>query len=139
MKTNNLLALFKVSVLSASILNADVFAQVPDYSTDVIGMSEVQLSPNHWVDKLTQDTTRLMTQTSITQFNQNLMQNNPHIVDPLAMDDRLSKAELLEKIRSISKPSKHNVFMIMANSSIKTTMLLILKVPIKMLSKPTIQ
>jgi len=110
MKTNNLLALFKISVLSASILNADVFAQVPDYSTDVIGMSEVQLSPNHWVDKLTQDTTPLMTQTSITQFNQNLIQNNPHIVDPLAMDDRLSKAELLEKIRSISKPSKHKRF-----------------------------
>jgi len=110
MKKNNLLALFKVSVLSASILNADVFAQVPDYSTDVIGMSEIQLSPSHWVDKLTQDNTPLMSQTNIAQFNQNLVQNNPHIVEPLAMADRLSKAQLLEKIRSISKPSSHKRF-----------------------------
>jgi len=110
MKTNNLLALFKVSVLSASILNADVFAQVPDYSTDVIGMSEIQLSPSHWVDKLTQDNTPLMSQTNIAQFNQNLVQNNPHIVEPLAMADRLSKAQLLEKIRNISKPSSHKRF-----------------------------
>lgn len=110
MKTNNLLALFKVSVLSASILNADVFAQVPDYSTDVIGMSEIQLSPSHWVDKLTQDNTPLMSQTNIAQFNKNLVQNNPHIVEPLAMADRLSKAQLLEKIRSISKPSSHKRF-----------------------------
>lgn len=110
MKTNNLLALFKVSVLSASILNGDVFAQVPDYSTDVIGMSEIQLSPSHWVDKLTQDNTPLMSQTNIAQFNQNLVQNNPYIVEPLAMADRLSKAQLLEKIRSISKPSNHKRF-----------------------------
>jgi len=110
MKKDNLLALFKVSVLSASILNADVFAQVPDYSTDVIGMSEIQLSPSHWVDKLTQDNTPLMSQTNIAQFNQNLVQNNPHIVEPLAMADRLSKAQLLEKIRSISKPSSHKRF-----------------------------
>ncbi len=110
MKTNNLLALFKVSVLSASILNADVFAQVPDYSTDVIGMSEIQLSPSHWLDKLTQDNTPLMSQTNIAQFNQNLVRNNPHIVEPLVMTDRLSKAQLLEKIRSISKPSSHKRF-----------------------------
>lgn len=110
MKKNNLLALFKVSVLSASVLNASVSAQVNDYSTDVIGVSEVQLSPSHWVDKLTQDDTPLMTQPIIAQFNQNLIKSNPHIVNPLAMAENLSKEQLLEKIRSISKPSKHKRF-----------------------------
>jgi len=112
MKTNNLLALFKASVLSASMLNANanVFPHVPDYSTDVIGMSETQLSPSHWLDKLAQDNTPLMSQLSITQFNQNLVQNNPYIVEPLAMADSLSKVQLLEKIGSISKPSTHKRF-----------------------------
>lgn len=110
MKKSNLLALFKVSVLSASVLNANVFAQIADYSSDVIGMSEMQLSPSHWVDKLTQDNKPLMSQLSITQFNQGLIQNNPHIVEPLAMPEHLSKAQLLEKIQSISKPSSHKRF-----------------------------
>jgi hypothetical protein len=120
MKKNNSLALFKVSVLWASVLSVNVLSQVPDsrmpdYSTDVIGMSEIQLSPSYWVgklakDKLSQDNIPLMSLTSITQFNQNLIQNNPYIVDPLAMVERLNKAQLLEKIRSISKPSSHKLF-----------------------------
>jgi cell wall-associated NlpC family hydrolase len=110
MKKNNLLALFKVSVLSASVLNANVFAQVPDYSTDVIGMSEVQLSPHHWVDKLTQDNTPLMSQKNIVQFNLNLIRTNPHVVDPLTIPALLTKAQLLKKITSISKPSKQKRF-----------------------------
>jgi len=110
MKKNNLLALFKVSVLSASVLNANVFAQVTDYSTDVINMSEIQLSPHHWVDKLTQDNTPLMSQENIAQFNQNLIHTNPHIVDPLTMPALISKDQLLEKIASISKPSKQKRF-----------------------------
>jgi cell wall-associated NlpC family hydrolase len=110
MNKNNLLALFKISVLSASVLNANVFAQVPDYSTDVIGMSEIQLSPHHWVDKLTQDNTPLMSQKSIVQFNQNLIRTNPHVVDPLTMPALLTKAQLLKKITRISKPSKQKRF-----------------------------
>lgn len=110
MKKNNLLALFKVSVLSASVLNANVFAQVPDYRTDVIGMSEIQLSPSHWIDKLTQDNTPLMSQKNIAQFNLNLLHANPYVVDPLSMPARLSKVQLLEKIRSISKPSNQKRF-----------------------------
>ncbi|NQY88195.1 MAG: SH3 domain-containing protein [Colwellia sp.] len=90
--------------------NSNAFAQVPDYSTDVIGMSEIQLSPSHWLDKLAEDNTPLMSQTSITQFNQSLVQNNPYIVEPLAMADTLSKVQLLEKIGSISKPSTHKRF-----------------------------
>jgi cell wall-associated NlpC family hydrolase len=120
MKKNNSLALFKVSVLWASVLSVNVLSQVPDsrmpdYSTDVIGMSEIQLSPSYWVgklakDKLSQDNIPLMSLTSITQFNQNLIQNNPYIFEPLAMVERLNKAQLLEKIRSISKPSSHKLF-----------------------------
>ena len=120
MKKNNLLTLFKVSVLSASVLSVNVLSQVPDsrmpdYSTDVIGMSEIQLSASHWLgklakDKLSQDNRLLMSLTSIKQFNQKLIQNNPYIKDPLAMTERLNKAQLLEKIRSISKPSSHKRF-----------------------------
>jgi cell wall-associated NlpC family hydrolase len=130
MKKSNLLALFKISVLSASVLSVNALSQVPDsqmfdspmsnsrmldYSTDVIGVSERQLSPSYWVDKLAKDQLSqgnlpLMSQTSIAQFNQSLIQNNPYIVDPLAMADRLNKAQLLEKIRSISKPSSHKRF-----------------------------
>ncbi|WP_114326540.1 SH3 domain-containing protein [Candidatus Colwellia aromaticivorans] len=110
MKKKNLLALFTVSLLSVSVLNLNVSAHVSDYSTDVIGISEIHLSSSHWVNKLAQDNTPLMSQTSIAQFNQNLVQNNPYIVNPLAMVERLTKAQLLEKIRSISKPSNQKRF-----------------------------
>lgn len=115
MRKSNLLALFKVSILLALMTNGNVNAYVsdapiPDYSTDVIGLSEIQLSPSHWVDKLVQDNTPLMSQASIIQFNQGLVQNNPYIVEPLAMPEHLSKAQLLEKIHSISKPSSHKRF-----------------------------
>ncbi|MBL4899813.1 MAG: glycoside hydrolase [Alteromonadaceae bacterium] len=110
MKKNNLLALFKVSVLLLSALSFNVFSQVADYRTDVIGISETQLSPSHWLDKLAQDNTLLMSQTNIAQFNQNLVRNNPYIVDPLAIAERLTKVELLAKINSISQPSKHERF-----------------------------
>ena len=110
MKKNNLLALFKVSVLLLSALSFNVFSQVADYRTDVIGISETQLSPSHWLDKLAQDNTLLMSQTNIVQFNQNLVRNNPYIVDPLAIAERLTKVELLAKINSISQPSKHERF-----------------------------
>ncbi|PCI52732.1 MAG: glycoside hydrolase [Gammaproteobacteria bacterium] len=110
MKKNNLLALFKVSVLLMSALSFHVFSRVPDYTTDVIGISETQLSPSHWVNKLAQDNTLLMNQTSITQFNQSLVLSNPYIVNPLNLPERLSKAQLLAKTRSISKPSNDKRF-----------------------------
>jgi cell wall-associated NlpC family hydrolase len=110
MKNNDFLTLLKASILLVSISVGNVSAQVPDFSTDVIGMSEIQLSARYWVNKLTQDNTPLMSQKSITQFNRDLVKKNPYIVEPLAVPERLSKAQLLEKIQNISKPSKHKRF-----------------------------
>lgn len=110
MKKSNLLILFNAFVLLTFARHGNVFSQETDYSTDVIGMSEAQLSSSHWVNKITENNTPLMSQMSITKFNQSLVQTNPYIVDPLALPERLGKTQLLEKINRISKPSNDKLF-----------------------------
>jgi len=110
MKKNHLVNLFKISLLSVSVLSVSALAQVPNYSTDVIGISEKQLLSEHWLNKLSQNSKTILNQKSIAQLNQNLVENNPYITDPLSLPEQLTKDQILAKINSISKPSSHARF-----------------------------
>lgn len=69
---------------------------------DVFNVTQQQLTAEHWLDKQTQQNV-IMNATAIRKFNQHLVTHNPHVVDPLAHEQILSKQALLAKIASISK------------------------------------
>ncbi len=110
MKKLNLVNLFNapalpISVLLVSLLPAEVIAQRSNFSTDVIDVSERQLYPNYWLNKLPSERNPLMSQAEIANFNADLITNNIYIFDPLAMPSQLTRAELLAKIKQISTAS----------------------------------
>ncbi len=71
--------------------------------TDIIGVSESQLSPSFWIDKLPDKQSLLMSKQQITDLNQKLFASNPHIFNQLQMAEQLSSNELLAKISQISR------------------------------------
>ncbi|MBL4910821.1 MAG: SH3 domain-containing protein [Alteromonadaceae bacterium] len=74
-----------------------------NFSSDVIGMSEQQLTMDHWLNKLVNGHKLLMTQNEINKQNKRLITNNVFVNDPFAMPNTLSKQALVKLIDSISK------------------------------------
>jgi hypothetical protein len=70
--------------------------------SDVININEQQLSTRHWTSKLNARSQVLMTPVQITEFNQQLYKNNPHIIEPLSLPQSYSKKSLLAQLDSIS-------------------------------------
>ncbi len=80
------------------------------FDTDVIGVQESYLSASYWVNKVN-NTEQLMSASAIKAFNQQLIENNTFITDPLSTPEFLSKKTLTTLITSISKkPNSTRVF-----------------------------
>ena len=77
------------------------------FSTDVIGINESHLSSRYWLNKVDVDQKLLMTSAQISQFNKQLIGDNPHINSPLSMPNFLTDVELLDKVNRISTPSTY--------------------------------
>ena len=84
-----LLALLTCSCLAQSAIN------IPDVSTQ-------QLNAQYWQVKLAKDQGMSMTNSQISAFNQELFATNPYMVKPLSIPESLNKADLEERINSIS-------------------------------------
>jgi len=74
--------------------------------SDVINVNEAQLNSAYWVGLHDQngasDNIVLIDKKGVSQFNQQVMQSNSHVVDPLAMAKVLTKAQLINHINEIS-------------------------------------
>ncbi|MEP0357586.1 SH3 domain-containing protein [Paraglaciecola sp.] len=71
-------------------------------SSNVPDITSQQLHPEYWQSKLESNEVMAMKSKDIGAFNQQLFASNPHVVDPLASPIKLSKAELIANIKSIS-------------------------------------
>lgn len=73
------------------------------WHSDVIGVEYAHMSPAHWLNKLKTPNKVLMQPNEIAQFNKQLIETNPHVVDPLSTPGQLSQKVLLKKIEATSK------------------------------------
>jgi len=94
--------------VSAKEINQSI--EEVDFSTDVLNVSEQHLSPSFWISNITEKPQIIMTPQKIHEFNQNLFDNNPHVMDPLTLPNSFSKQELLSQLSSISIAAKSERF-----------------------------
>lgn len=80
------------------------------WSSDVIGVSSAQLSPDYWLARLDDGAQLLMDQDAIADFNQQLFATNPNVVDLGKFPGHLPGAAVREQIRSLSKPASAGLY-----------------------------
>ena len=80
------------------------------WSTDVIGVTESHLSVNFWVDQLENASQVLMVQKDIEVFNRQLFSTDQNMVDLALFPEQLTGDEVRDRILSISKPNKSELF-----------------------------
>lgn len=84
--------------------------QVAACSTDVIGINEMHLSANYWVEQTENADQVLKNQKEITEFNDRIFATDQHMVDLSLFPDQLSGREVRESIQAISKPNKSDLY-----------------------------
>ncbi|MEM5552861.1 SH3 domain-containing protein [Pseudoalteromonas neustonica] len=101
-------SLIALSITLASIASITPIAVANTWQTDVIGVSQPQLTPQHWLanTKVKVTAQPLMSASQIMAFNKQLVAENEHIVDPLDFATQLTKQQLTNHIYSISSVPK---------------------------------
>jgi len=97
----------------ACVVSAPVRAESTQpgaWSTDVIGINEMHLSANYWVERTGSADQILKTRQEITIFNQGMFDTDQHMVDLVQFPDQLPGREVAAKIRGISKPNKSDLY-----------------------------
>ena len=91
--------------------NADGPAQISEtqpntgtWSTDVIGVTEMHLSADYWVEQIGNADQVLLDQAAIEAFNEKLFATDQHMVKLADFPEQLPGREVEERIRAISKP-----------------------------------
>jgi len=108
--TKLILCSLLINVCVAVIPAQGKSTQTETWSTDVIGINEMQLSANYWIEKTDNAGQVLKTQQEITGFNQSMFSTDEHMVDLVRFPDQMSGTEVEEKIRAISKPNKSDLY-----------------------------
>lgn len=80
------------------------------WSTDVIGITEMHLSANYWVDQLENARQVLKSQKDITAFNESLFAIDVHMVDLVLFPAEMSAQQVKDNIQAISKPNKSDLY-----------------------------
>ena len=80
------------------------------WSTDVIGINEMHLSANYWVEHTKNANQLLMSQEEISAFKKDIYIANQYMVDLAQFPDELADSEVREKILAISKPYKSELY-----------------------------
>ncbi|MDX2417060.1 MAG: SH3 domain-containing protein [Xanthomonadales bacterium] len=84
--------------------------QPTPWSTDVIGISEAQLSVNYWVDKIENASRILQDQKEIEDFNKEIFSTDQNMVDLALFPDQLPGVDVKDRIRVISKPNSSDLY-----------------------------
>ncbi len=77
--------------------------------SDVINVSEAQLTSDYWIDlnqKQLNGQSTLIDYDKINEFNQQVMSSSVHVIEPLFMKEMLNKVELITLINKISSVPK---------------------------------
>lgn len=98
-----------LSISLASMVCASTNVSAGQWQSDVIGVQQSQLNSEHWLTEKV-SAKAIMSQAQISGFNEKLISDNKHIVDPLDYVTSLSGAKLKEKIFSISSVPKSTRF-----------------------------
>jgi hypothetical protein len=80
------------------------------WSSDVIGVTEMHLSADYWVEQIDNADQLLLDQAAIAEFNRKLFATDPHMVELGDFPEQLPGAEVKERIRAISKPYKTDLY-----------------------------
>ena len=80
------------------------------WSTDVIGISEVHLSANYWVNRTGNAGQVLRDQREIAEFNRALFSTDENMVDMNLFPQQLPGDDVRTRIRAISKPNKSELY-----------------------------
>ncbi|MGA9573286.1 MAG: SH3 domain-containing protein [Lysobacterales bacterium] len=81
-----------------------------DWSTDVIGITETQLSADYWLNRTQEADQLLADSTAIERFNKTLFTSDTHMVDLAMFPKRLTGAEIRKRIVAVSKPSDAELY-----------------------------
>lgn len=76
------------------------------WSSDVIGVDEMQLNSNYWVERTDNSELLLKNTQSIAELNAQTFSSNKHLVDLDLFPQALSADEIKKRILAVSKPSK---------------------------------
>jgi len=85
-------------------------ARAGAWSTDVIGINEMHLSANYWIEQTENADRVLKDQKDIAEFNNNLFSTDRHMVDLTLYPEQLPGREVAEKIQAVSKPNKSGLY-----------------------------
>jgi cell wall-associated NlpC family hydrolase len=99
-----------VSACAAADPAPQASTQSAAWSTDVIGITEMQLSANYWVERIENADQVLTSQQEIKAFNQSLYTTNQHMVDLAFFPEQLPGEEVKDRIQAISKPNKSDLY-----------------------------
>lgn len=80
------------------------------WSTDVIGIEEMHLSANYWVNQAFNASELLMSEEQILAFKEHIYQSNPHMVDLSNYPAQISGEDLARDISTISKPNRSELY-----------------------------
>ena len=80
------------------------------WTTDVIGVSEMQLSADYWVDRTPEHDSVLKTSQEIFQLNKTLFATEDFMVDLQQFPQHLSAGEIRSKVLATSKPSSYDIY-----------------------------
>jgi cell wall-associated NlpC family hydrolase len=82
----------------------------PGWPTDVIGVEEMHLSADYWIDKTDHQDKLLRDEKEIEAFNNFAFANDPNMVDLSGYPAELPGDEVADIIQSISKPYKKDLY-----------------------------
>lgn len=85
-------------------------AQSGAWSTDVIGIEEMHLSENYWVEQTENADEVLKDHSSISEFNRQLYLTDTNMVHLTDYPEQLTAHEVESSILAISKPNKSQLF-----------------------------
>jgi len=108
--TEFLLCSLFLSACSAAQPVPQESTQPAAWSTDVIGITEMHLSANYWVERTENATQVLKSQQEIAEFNQSLYATDQHMVDLAFFPVQLPGQEIKDSIQAISKPNKSDLY-----------------------------
>jgi len=80
------------------------------WSTDVIGITEMHLSANYWVEQTDKASQVLKDQKEIAEFNKRIFSTDLHMVDLALYPEQLPGRQVADKIRAVSKPNKSELY-----------------------------
>jgi hypothetical protein len=104
--------LFSLFVMGCNVIHAaqEENTQTWDWSSDVIGIKEMQLSADYWVEQTENSSQVLKDQQQIAEFNQQVFSTDQYMVDLAAFPQQLTGQQVTQNILSISKPNSSDLY-----------------------------